>query len=45
MYSSLDNAMQLKLDKINEIKNYFMAEIRKRETILKLSKYVASFDC
>ena len=45
MYSSLDNAMQLKLDKINEIKNYSMAEIRKRETILKLSKYVASFDC
>ena len=36
---------QFKLKKINEIKNYFLAEIKERELISKrLSKYILSFD-
>ena len=42
--SNLDN-QQLKLNKINEIKEYFIAEIKERELMSKrLSKYIASFD-
>ena len=33
------------LNKINEIKDYFLAEIKERELVSKrLSKYIASFD-
>ena len=40
----LDN-QQLRLNKINEIKDYFIAEIKERELISKgLSKYIPSFD-
>ena len=36
---------QFRLNKINEIENYFIAEIKKRELMSeRLSKYVASFD-
>ena len=39
------NQQQLRLHKINEIKNYFVAEIKERELMSKrLSKYIASFD-
>ena len=42
--SNLDN-QQLRLNKINEIKDYFIAEIKERELISKrLSKYIAAFD-
>ena len=37
---------QFRLNKIIEIKNYFIAEIKKRELMSKrLSKYIASFYC
>ena len=40
----LDN-QQLRLNKINEIKDYFIPEIKERELISKgLSKYIPSFD-
>ena len=39
------NEQQFRLNKINEIKDYFLAEIRERELISKnLSKYFASLD-
>ena len=39
------NEQQFKLNKINEIKNYFLAEIKGRELISKnLSKYIASLN-
>ena len=42
--SNLDN-QQFRLNKINEIKDYFIAEIKERELISKrLSKYIAFFD-
>ena len=49
MYPNLSavpsNEQQFRLNKINEIKDYFVAEIKKRELLSKrLSKYIASFD-
>ena len=49
MYPNLSanilNEQQFRLNKINEIKYYFLAEIRKRELISKnISKYIASLD-
>ena len=42
--SNLDN-QQFRINKINEIKNYFIAEIKERELMSKrLSKYIDSFD-
>ena len=42
--SNLNN-QQFRLNKINEIKNYFIAEIKERELMSKrLSKYIVSFD-
>ena len=42
--SNLDN-QQFRLNKINEIKDNFIAEIKERELMSKrLSKYIASFD-
>ena len=39
------NEQQFRLNKINEIKDYFVAEIKERELMSKrLSKYIASFD-
>ena len=42
---NISNEQQFRLNKINEIKDYFLAEIRERELISKnLSKYIASFE-
>ena len=42
---SLNDQQQFRLNKINEIKDYFAAEIKGRELMSKrLSKYIASFD-
>ena len=42
--SNLDN-QQFRLNKINEMKDYFIAEFRERELMSKrFSKYIASFD-
>ena len=39
------NNQQFRLNKINEIENYFIAEIKERELMSKrLSKHIASFD-
>ena len=41
----LNDQQQFRLNKINEIKDYFVAEIKERELMSKrLSKYIASFD-
>ena len=49
MYPNLrvtqSNEQQFRLSKINEIKDYFVAEIKEREVMSKRrSKYIASFD-
>ena len=42
--ANMSNDQQFRLNKINEIKDYFVAEIRERESMSKnLSKYIASF--
>ena len=42
---SFSDQQQFRLNKINEIKDYFVAEIKERELMSKrLSKYIASFD-
>ena len=50
MYSNLranlSNDQQFRLNKINEIKDYFITEIKERELMSKnLSKYIAFFEC
>ena len=43
--ANTSNDQQGRINKINEIKDYFIAEIKERELMSKrLSKYVASFD-
>ena len=43
--TSISNEQQFRLNKINEIKDYFLAEIREREVISKnLSKHIAFLD-
>ena len=45
MSANPSNEQQFRLNKINEIKDYFLGEIRERELISKnLSKYIASLD-
>ena len=45
MYPNLNDRQQFRLNKINENKGYFIAEIKERELMSKrLSKYFASFD-
>ena len=45
MYPNISNYQQFRLNKINEIKDYFIAEIRERELMSKsLRKYIASFE-
>ena len=42
----LNDQQHFRLNKINEIKDYFVAKIKERELMNKrLSKYIASFDC
>ena len=44
--TSLNDQQQFRLNKSNEIKDYFVAEIKERELMSKrLSKYIVSFDC
>ena len=49
MYPNLNvppTDQHFRLNKINEIKDYFVAEIKERELMSeRLSKYIASFDC
>ena len=43
--ANISNEQQFRLNKINEIKDYFLAEIRERELIRKnLSKYISSLN-
>ena len=43
--ADISNEQQFRLNKINKIKDYFLAEIRKRELISKnISKYIAFLD-
>ena len=43
--TNTSSKQQLKLNKINEIKDYFIAEIKERELMSKrLSKYITSFE-
>ena len=45
IYIQTNDQQQFRLNKINEIKDYFVAEIKERELMSKrLSKYIASFD-
>ena len=42
---NLSDQQQFRLNKINEIKDYFVSEIKEREQMSKrLRKYIASFD-
>ena len=43
--ANISNAQQFRLNKVNEIKDYFLTKIRERELIGKnLRKYIASFE-
>ena len=43
--TTLSNEQQFRLNKISEIKDYFIAEIKERELMRKrFSRYIASFD-
>ena len=43
--ANISSEEQFRLNKINEIKDYFLAEIRERELISKnISKYIVSLD-
>ena len=43
--ANISNEQELRLNKINETKDYIIAEIKERELMSKrLSKYIASFD-
>ena len=43
--TSLNDQQQFRLNKINEIKDYFVAEIKEREPMSKrISRYIAFFD-
>ena len=45
IYPDLNDQQQCRLNKINEIKDYFVAEIKERGLMSKrLGKYIASFD-
>ena len=45
LIANISNDYQFILNKINENKDYFIAEIRERELLTKhLSEYIASFD-
>ena len=44
--ANISNDQQFRLNKINEIKDYFIAKIRERELMSKnLSKYIVLFEC
>ena len=44
IYRSLNDQQQFRLSKINEVRDYFIAEIRERESMSKkLTKYIVCF--
>ena len=44
--SPLNDQQHFRLNKINKIKDFFVAEIKERELMSeRLNKYLASFDC
>ena len=46
MYQNLSDQQLFRLNKINKIKDNFVAEIKERESMSEsLNKYFASFDC
>ena len=46
IYLNLNDQQQFRLNKVSEVKYYFIAEIRERELMRKrLNKYIAFFDC
>ena len=46
IYPNLNDQQQFRLNKINEVKENFIAEIKERELMSqRLSMYIASFDC
>ena len=46
IYPNISNEHQFRINKINEIKDYFLAGIREKKLISKnFSKYIASLDC
>ena len=45
IYPNFNDQQQFRLNQINEIKDYFVTEIKQRELMSKrLSKYIPSFD-
>ena len=45
MNANISNEQQFRLNKINEIKDYFLAKIREKELLSKnISKYISSLD-
>ena len=45
IYPNLNDQQQFRLNKINEIKDYFVEQIKEKELMSKgLTKYIASFD-
>ena len=45
LHPNLNDQQQFRLNKISEVRDYFIAEIRERELMSRrLSKYLASFD-
>ena len=45
IYQNISNDQQFRLNKINEIKDYFIAEVKERQLMSNnLSKYISSFD-
>ena len=44
MYPNLNDQQQFRLNKTNEVKDYFIAEIRERELMGKRLKCIDSFD-
>ena len=45
IYSNLNDHQRFRLNKISEVSDYFISEIREKELMSKwLSKYIASFD-
>ena len=45
MYPNLNSQQQFRLNKINQVKDYFIAEIRERELMSKrLREHISSFD-
>ena len=45
LYLNLNDQQQFRLNKVNKVKDYFVAEIKEKEIMSKrLNKYITSFD-